>query len=61
MLDDAQSKSIRVEGWVCWFDRLWQDDVCDLLVGRGVESFLVVMFVRCLMFDSIGRGSRFVG
>ena len=34
---------------------------CDLLVGRGVESFLVVMFVRCLMFDSIGRGSRFVG
>lgn len=34
---------------------------CDLLVGRGVESFLVVMFVRCLMFDSIGGGSRFVG
>lgn len=34
---------------------------CDLLVGRGVGSFLVVMFIRCLMFDSIGRGSRFVG
>lgn len=34
---------------------------CDLLVGRGFGSFLVVMFIRCLMFDSIGRGSRFVG
>ena len=22
MLNDAQSKAIRVEGWVCWFDRL---------------------------------------
>lgn len=59
MFNDAQSKVIRVEGWVLIDSGRMM--CCDLLVGRGVGSFLVVMFIRCLMFDSIGRGSRFVG
>lgn len=33
--------------------------MCDLLVGRGSGSFFGCHV--CSMFDSIDRGSRFVG
>lgn len=49
-----KGKAIRVEGWVCWFDRLGQTDV---LWFTGGTWGWVIFWLSCL-FDSIGRGSR---
>lgn len=75
MLDDAQSKSIRVEGWVCWFDWLGQDDVLWftggawvwVIFGCHVYSMFDVRFywqgikIRWLSISDFNRrsGSRF--
>ena len=42
-----KGKAIRVEGWVCWFDRLWQTDV---LWFTGGTWGWVIFWLSCL-FD----------